>query len=231
MDKYYVLVAGNGETSRANLEALMEDHYYANGADGTLVISYKNKPSQSQIFAVQYSLDKKKDVLIYATEAASFAGFGSSDVVLTETPLEDAVKLLKGEKASVFLLWSDEDPDCTNVLVAAKDADVPVFDLTDGLNPISASEGVKPVKEAVIPVQETVTPKVEEIKDEPAEEDDEEDDSTEEDGDEELENDEADSQDSSDLYFGVQALAKIMAPIFAQAIVEALKNDSKGGKA
>lgn len=222
MDKYYVLVAGNGETSRANLEALMEDHYYANGADGTLVISYKNKPSQSQIFAVQYSLDKKKDVLIYATEAASFAGFGSSDVVLTETPLEDAVKLLKGEKASVFLLWSDEDPDCTNVLVAAKDADVPVFDLTDGLNPISASEGVKPVKEAVIPVQETVTP---------AEEGDEEDDSTEEDEDEELENDEADSQDSSDLYFGVQALAKIMAPIFAQAIVEALKNDSKGGKA
>ena len=49
-DKYFVLVAGNGESSRANTEALMEDHYYAKGADGTLVLSYEKQPTKSQIF-------------------------------------------------------------------------------------------------------------------------------------------------------------------------------------
>ncbi len=229
MDKYYVLVAGNGETSRANLEALMEDHYYANGADGTLVIAYKTKPTQSQIFAVQYSLDRKKEVLIYATEAASFAGFGSSDVVLSDTPLEDSVKLLKGEKASVFLLWSDEDPDCTDILSAAKDIGAPVFDLTDGLNPIDPAEGITPVVKTVFPVQEVETP-IEEEDDEEEYEDEEEEEDPQEDSDEDDE-EEDDGETSSDIYFGVKAIAELVAPIFAKAFVEAMKNSPKEGKA
>ena len=41
MDKYYVIVAGSGSTSRANLEALMEDHFYAHVDDGVVVLPYR----------------------------------------------------------------------------------------------------------------------------------------------------------------------------------------------
>jgi len=40
MSKYFVIVAGNGATSRANIEALMEDYYYAGGDGGTLLLPY-----------------------------------------------------------------------------------------------------------------------------------------------------------------------------------------------
>jgi hypothetical protein len=235
MDKYYVLVAGNGATSRANLEALMEDHYYSKGPEGTLIVAFKDKPTQSQIFAIQYSMDKKKEILIYTSEGADFTGLKNSDAVFTETPLEDAVQHLKGEDASVFLLWSDEDPDCTNALAAAKSAKLPVFDLTDGLNPINAVKNVKPIEETKFPVQEMSVPMpapVEEVEEEDEEEVEEEEDSQEPlSAETEDDDDDSDGQDSSDLFFGIQAIAKIMAPIFAEALVEALKNGSKGGLA
>ena len=41
MDKYYVIVAGNGETSRANVEALVEDYVYGHGQDVTFILAYE----------------------------------------------------------------------------------------------------------------------------------------------------------------------------------------------
>ena len=108
--KYYVLIAGNGTTSRANLDALMEDHYYANGADGTLVMAYKNKPSQGQVFAAQLARDKSKEIIIFAEDSAQFEGVpGGVNFTESKNPIQDAVKHIKGEKAVAFILWDDED--------------------------------------------------------------------------------------------------------------------------
>lgn len=229
MDKYYVLVAGKGETSRANLEALMEDHYYSKGAEGRLVVAFKNKPTQAQVFAAQFAIEKKKEVLVFMPEGADATGI-KSDISITDNPIEDAVALLKGEDAAIFLLWSDEDPDCTDVLAAAKEADIPVFDLTDGLNPINAVEGVKPVEKVVFPVQEAIPP-VKEPEPEPEEDEDEDEFEEAEEDEPDDEDEEDDGEVSSDIYFGIKAIAELVAPIFAKAFVEAFKNGSEGGKA
>jgi len=43
MTKYSVVMLGTGATSRANVEALMSDHYYANGEEGTLILAFNSK--------------------------------------------------------------------------------------------------------------------------------------------------------------------------------------------
>ena len=211
MDKYYVLVAGKGTTSRANLEALMEDHYYANGPSGTLVLAYKDKPSQGQVFATQLAKDKGKDLLVFTTESGKFDGIPSASVDISDNPIKKAVAHIKGSKASTFLLWSDEDSDCQNTLSACKDAEVPCFDLTEGLIPLNPSATIKESVEPQMPKQELTKP-VEEIEEDGEEEEDEEDDEDEEEADEE-------EDDMDNLYFGIQAIAKI----FAKAIVEELE--------
>ena len=218
MDKYYVLVAGNGSTTRANLEALMEDHYYAkssNGANGTLVLAYSDRPSQGQTFATQLARDKGKDLLVFTTESGKFDGIPPASVNISDNPIKDAVDHLKGLNASTFLLWSDEDKDCQNTLAACKDAEILCFDLTEGLIPLNPAQNIKATVEPTIPAKEKIT-KVEEKEElEDAEEEDYEED------DEEgtLEEEELDT-----LYFGVQAIAKI----FAQAIVEEMKKGKEG---
>ena len=58
MSKYYVLVAGKGATSRQNVEALMEDHYYAKGDGGTVVIAIEKHATPSQVFVAQFAKDE-----------------------------------------------------------------------------------------------------------------------------------------------------------------------------
>ena len=213
MDKYYVLVAGNGSTTRANLEALMEDYYYAqssNGANGTLVLAYSDRPSQGQTFATQLAKDKGKDLLVFTTESGKFDGIPSASVSISDNPIKDAVNHLKGLKASSFLLWADEDKDCQNTLAACKDAGIPCFDLTEGLIPLNPAENIKATVEPKIPAKEKIT-EFEEEEEDAEEEDDE------EDGEEEEET--VDEEDMDNLYFGIQAIAKI----FAEAIVEEMK--------
>jgi hypothetical protein len=209
MDNYYVLVTGSGATSRANLEALMEDHYYANGQKGILVLAFKDAPSQGQVFAAQLAKDKSKEVIIFATESARYDGLPSASTTMTDTPLQGAIDLMKGNKASAFILWSDDDQECLSTLVKCKEAGIPCFDLTDGLNAVNPSEGAAETVAPSIPKQEQVKKK-----------EDEEDgaDEAEEDDLEEDEEEEEESDFMEDLYFGVQALAKI----FAQALIEEL---------
>ena len=207
MDKYYVIVAGNGVTTRANLEALMEDHFYANGEHGVVVLPYKDKPSQGQIFAAQLAKDKNKDIIVY-TKSGNFDGLPASTMVDGDTTAvnKDFVK----EKTVAFLLWDDEDSESANLLADLQG--IQCFDLTDGLNKIGPSEGAR-IVEPVIPDQEKVSPKkekpdVEEEEEEEGEEESEFSDEEEDLDDEVLEN----------LYYGVQAIAQI----FAQALVEAM---------
>jgi hypothetical protein len=201
MEKYYVVVAGNGLTSRANLEALMEDHFYAKGADGVVHIVEDGKMSQAKIFSAQFAKDKNKPVF--------------------QSPLSEALGKTDPKNTSCFILWSDEDSECQNTLAMATEMGIPCFDLTEGLLPIKASTGVKAVVEPVIPSAEETTPKVvEEPYVEPEDEEIEDEDETEED-------EEYDEDEAGNLYFGIEAIAKI----FAKAIVEEIEKAKKGPQA
>ena len=209
MDKYYVIVAGNGVTTRANLEALMEDHFYANGEHGVVVLPYKDKPSQGQIFAAQLAKDKNKDIVIY-TKSGNFNGISTSTMV--EGDAATAGKDFVKEKTVAFLLWDDEDSESANLLVDLKG--IQCFDLTDGLNKISPSDGSR-IVEPVIPDQENVSPKKEKLN---VEEEEEEGEEESEFADTEGEEEDLDDEVMENLYYGVQAIAQI----FAQALVEAM---------
>ena len=221
MDKYYVLVAGNGETSRANLEALMEDHYYANGSDGTFVLSFDIKPSKTQEFAAQFAKEKNKNIIMFSSQAADFSAFPNASFQLSSNPLHDAVKMMSGEKSSAFILWDDEDQASANALAICKESDIPCFDLSDGLTPLTASKGLKEVKEPTFPEKEIVSKE----EDEAEEEDGTEEEESEEDEDfEDEETDDAEEEALDNLYFGVQEIARI----FAAAFVEEIEARKKG---
>ena len=142
-DKYFVLVAGNGESSRANTEALMEDHYYAKGADGTLVLSYEKQPTKSQIFAAQYAKENNKELMVFCHEDAQTTGIPGASQSASNQPTQDAVAFLKDQDATAFLLWAEDDVD---VLAACMGAGIPAFNLCDGLVPLNEISAPKPPK-------------------------------------------------------------------------------------
>ena len=210
MDKYYVIVAGNGVTSRANLEALMEDHFYANGEHGVVVLPYKDKPSQGQLFAAQLAKDKNKHIIVY-TNSGKFEGIPTSTMV--EGDVAKAKADFIKEKVVAFLLWDDEDLESVNILADLKG--IECFDLTDGLNKLVPSSGLR-IVEPAIPTQEQLTIKTEVSSAKEEEEEDEEESDFSDSEEEDL--DEADEEVMENLYYGIQAIAQI----FAQALVEAM---------
>lgn len=215
MENYFVLIVGSGRTSRANIEALLEDHYYQNGKAGTLAVAYKNKPSPEQVQAIQFSKDKDKELLLFTTEDGRFDGAPSASVEISDDPIKSAVKFLTGLKSSVFILWSDEDSECQNTLALCKEAGIPCFDLTEGLLPLTPSETLKPVEAPVIPEQETL-----EYSSKEEENDDEEEEDDEEEGDE----DEEEYEEVDDVYFAIEAISKLIAKEVAKEVVKALQN-------
>ena len=200
MEKYYVVVAGNGTTSRANLEALLEDHFYAKGADGVVHIVEEGKLSQGKIFAEQFSKDKNKTVV--------------------KAGLRESLSTVDFKNTSCFILWSDEDRECQDAMAIANELGIPCFDLTEGLLPLAPSKGIKVSVDPVIPTAEETTTKVAETPYvEPEDEDI-------EDEDEDDEDEEYDEDEAGNLYFGIEAIAKI----FAKAIVEELERAKKGSE-
>ncbi|CAB4148146.1 hypothetical protein UFOVP696_46 [uncultured Caudovirales phage] len=199
MEKYYVVVAGNGTTSRANLEALLEDHFYAKGAEGVVHIVEEGKLSQGKIFASQFAKDKNKPVF--------------------NAGLVESLSTVDVKNTSCFILWSDEDRECQDTLARATDLGIPCFDLAEGLLPITASKGAKVSVTPVIPTAEETTPKVAETPYVEPEDEDIEEDEEDEDDEEGYDEDEA-----GNLYFGIEAIAKI----FAKAIVEEIERVKKG---
>ena len=172
----------------------MEDHYYANGADGTLVMAYKNKPSQGQVFAAQLARDKSKEIIIFAEDSAQFEGVpGGVNFTESKNPIQDGVKHIKGEMAVAFILWDDEDEDCLNTLAICNEMNIPCYDLTQGLCALKASKDIKAKEEPIVPFAETIEEEeTEELEDEDEEFDDE---------DEIIE----------EVFTGLEALAKLIA--------------------
>ena len=136
MDKYYVVVAGTGPTSRANVEALVDDYVYAHGPDVTVILAYEQEPSPGQVFISQWAKDKNKDIIIFAKPGAKFDGLASSSFVEAETPLLDACKFVGKNHATGFILWDKDEPDSA-LLSTLEEFAIPPYNLTEGLTTIS----------------------------------------------------------------------------------------------
>ena len=183
-DPYYVLVAGSGETSRANVEALMDDHYYANGTAGTLVLAFEGRPSQGQVYAAQFAKDRAKNITVFCTpDSETNAITNTAQFNRVENPVVHALELIEGKTNAAFLLWNDDDEKTLELLEFCTEDNIPCFDLTDGLMALGApkTKSVKTVMPAIeattsdsIPFIPDYVPDVDEEEDE-AEEDEEED--------------------------------------------------------
>jgi hypothetical protein len=129
----HILVVGNGKTSRANVEALVDDYIHANPTVKFTLYSVV-KLSEGQIWLKQYLEDKE---------------------VAYEVTL-GGVPELPGDNAAMFILWDDEDPESANCLASAKEMNIPAFDLTEGLVELNAVDGLA-VKEApVLPAHDNL---------------------------------------------------------------------------
>ena len=140
MDKYYVIVAGAGSTSRANVEALVDDYVYANGQDVTFILSYETSPAPGQVFISQWAKDKNKDVIVFANEGAKFDGISSASMSESATPLLDACKFAGKVKTVGFVLWDKEEPN-NSVLDTLLQYAITPYDLTEGFTVLTPYEG------------------------------------------------------------------------------------------
>jgi len=134
---YFVLVTGNGESSRANIEALMEDHYYAKGAGGTLVLAYEKAPTKSQTLAAQYARVCDKDIMVFCHEDAQTAGIPGASQSTSEDPIKDSVSFIEGKDSTAFLLWDEQDEQCFLAFKYCLAQEVQAFNLCDGLVPLN----------------------------------------------------------------------------------------------
>jgi hypothetical protein len=212
MSKYSVVMTGSGATSRANVEALMSDHYYAHGEEGTLVLAFNSKPSQGQVWAAQQAKQQKIDVVVYANAGAFLDSISHATMVETATPIDDSIKAFK--ESEVFILWSDEDPDCADALAVCKTYGLASYDLCDGLSKITPADEIKRSAIPVMPESEASTDKaLEEVEEEPEDE---------EDVEEEEEDEEGEEYDEKidDIYAAVDAFIDLIVERLAKKIKE-----------
>lgn len=221
----YLLVAGNGKTSRNNVEALLNDYVVLlrqRKNEPIIVLVYDDKPSEGQVWASQYAKDEGLSCVVYTRKNASTMAVQSATLYESETPYKEASKLVKGESMAYgFLLWDDEDQSCFDALSTFSSKGIGCYDLTNGLYDIAPAAGLKPVTTPQPPVQEQIVPKAQEEPEEAveAEEDDSEDDEEDE------EDDIAD--DMEEVYFAFENLGKIMARGFFAEFRALMENDKK----
>ena len=129
----HIIVTGNGKTSRANVEALVDDYIHAN-PELTFTLANPVRLSEGQVWLKQYLDDKE---IAFEVEL--------SDPKVTE------------ENSAMFILWDDDDPESLSSLAIAKEGSIPAFDLTDGLNALVPQASIKAVKAPAIPEQEQMT--------------------------------------------------------------------------
>ena len=208
MRRVTIAVIGNGKTSRANVEALLNDTIES--FDETHVaLVYDKAPSEGVVWARQYSESKSIPYKEYSD--LNFSTF-----------VEDN----KDRETKFFILWDDEDFECVEAIRCSQENSIMSFDLTNGLvaiKPITTDIKPRPVVAAMPEVEAKVNP-IEVKKDAKYKssflkiEEDEEEDYDEEDDDDEEE------YESSDIILeAVEEIAKIFAVAIASAIKEAME--------
>jgi len=150
MDKLYVLIVGTGVTSRANIEALVEDYFYAKGKESYLVLAFDKVPSQGQVFAAQYAKDKGKEIVVLCKEGANVASIPSASVSFTKYPITEAVDMVE----TVMLLWDESDTHCMDAFEHCEAVGKKALNLCEGLSIVKQGN-----KTVVSPEELMVEPK------------------------------------------------------------------------
>ena len=138
MGSRFVVVAGNGETTRVNVEALLEDYYRGKGKDVVLVLPFTDRPSQGQIWAHQVSSELEIPTTVICPASSVVMSLGSSSVHNADDAIQATVEMISGEDAVALLLWNPSDPASMVAQAAFKEAGVPCYDLCIGLFEVSA---------------------------------------------------------------------------------------------
>lgn len=208
---YAIVVVGNGETSRANVEALIEDHCYANGGHGVLAVAFDSRPSAGQVWAAQVALAKGLKVHASCKTASELDGMPKGVVrTAANDYMTDAFDVaLKQDRADIFILWSDDDPDSASALAHCKSRGLSALDLKNGLAEITPSETLEVPEVVEMPAIE-----VELTENEPEDVEDESEEESED------EDDEEDMDVADVLYDAVMEIADIIADLVVQKIKE-----------
>lgn len=166
MGSRFVVVAGNGETTRVNVEALLEDYYRGKGKDVVLVLPFTDRPSQGQIWAHQVSSELEIPTTVICPANSVVMSLGSSSVHNADDAVQATVEMISGEDAVALLLWNPSDPAAMIAQAAFKEAGVPCYDLCIGLFEVSAGNPVsEPQKVVTNEISESETKvKVNELK-------------------------------------------------------------------
>lgn len=154
MRRVTMVVIGNGNSSRANIEALIGD--FLDSVDKADFAYVSSKKSEGVTRAEQFA--ESRGIAVHAHDS-----------------LESLYKSMKDIR--LFMLWDDEDPDCQEVASFAQEHNIPMFDLTDGLVRITTkAETIEPIVRTEIPELEipTKTTPVVSVIDEPEEDSEEE---------------------------------------------------------
>jgi hypothetical protein len=213
-------MTGSGATSRANVEALMSDHYYAHGEEGTLVLAFNSKPSQGQVWAAQQAKQQKIDVIVYANTGAFLDSISHATMVETAKPIDESIQAFK--ESEVFILWSDEDPDCADALAVCKTYGLASYDLCDGLAKITPADEIKRSAIPVMPESEASTDKAPEEVEEEDEEDEEDEEEDEEEAEAEAEDEEEEEYDDAvdDIYAAIDGFIDLIVDRLAKKLKE-----------
>ena len=149
MGSRFVVVAGNGETTRVNVEALLEDYYRGKGKDVVLVLPFTDRPSQGQIWAHQVSSELEIPTTVICPANSVVMSLGSSSVHNADDPFQATVEMTRGEDAVALLLWNPSDPVSMIAYAAFKEVGTPSYDLCIGMYEISDTITVNEPQEVV----------------------------------------------------------------------------------
>jgi hypothetical protein len=209
-EKYAVIITGNGNTTRANVEALLDDHYYAKGKNGTIVLPFYGRPSQGQVWSAQLAKFRGLDIVIFSQQNAFLDNISSASLIETDTPIDDAISQFSSKELDLFILWDDEDEVSARALAISKKLKISAFDLCDGLVVITPNASLEPQN---VPDMPDIEVDVSEAFEEPSE--------AEEEDLEEVDSEESEDEEETfeEVFWGLQALIKAL----AKAVVEEMK--------
>ena len=213
MPTKHVLVLGSGETSRANVDALLDDYFFNKKDKYLIVLAFNKQASQGQAFAAQFAKDNNKDLVVFANEGFISAGLPQASVNHTASPVKDAIDFSKGIETEVFMLWSDEDMETANIISLVSESGLPAYDLTDGLTKIQASANIQRTESPVMPEVEATTAKEEHPS------------LFEEEEEEEEDEDESEYEEVDDDVFSIAESISAFAKIVAKEVVKEMKKD------
>lgn len=151
MGSKFIVVVGDGETTRNNVEALIADFFYDKSKDYILLLPFRDRPSQGQIWAHQIFQDLGMPTTALAPETATVFNLGSSSLNTVLDPMAASIEAVTGEESHVFaLITEDNKTDLTGFI----EAQVPCYNLCMGLMAINAVEAAqRPIEAKIQPVQ------------------------------------------------------------------------------